>query len=84
MNTGVGEESRTTLEEPLEKPIVLPRHMLSSLKRELNLTDEQVTGYVIALVEKSLSDHIADANAKIFSASETEEIENDLKGLGYI
>ena len=36
------------------------------------------------LIERTLSDHFAETNGKIFSASETEEIESDLKGLGYI
>lgn len=83
MDKGVGKEI-TILQEPTEKPIYVPNSILSSLQRELNLSETQVTSFVISLIERTLSDKIEEASGKIFSASETEEIENDLKGLGYI
>jgi hypothetical protein len=84
MELGVGNDIRSILEEPSEKPIYLPRPVLSTLKKEFNITDTQVTSFVISLIERTLSDHFAEVNGKIFSQSETEEIESDLKGLGYI
>ena len=85
MDSGVGNDYRSILEEPTsEKPIYLPRPVVLSLQQEFNIADTQVTSFVISLIEKSLSEHFAETNGKIFSASETEEIESDLKGLGYI
>jgi hypothetical protein len=85
MDSGVGNDYRSILEEPsTEKPIYLPRPVLVTLKKEFNITDTQITSFVISLIERTLSDHYAEVNGKIFSQSETEEIESDLKGLGYI
>ncbi len=84
MEVGVGSYIGNILEEPSGKSIYLPKQILSSLMKELNITDAQIPSFIISLVERALSDHIAEVNGKIFSASETEEIESDLKGLGYI
>jgi hypothetical protein len=36
------------------------------------------------LIEKAVADRISETNSKIFSDSEVKEMEDDLKGLGYI
>jgi hypothetical protein len=85
MDSGVGNDFRSILEEPIsEKPVYLPGSVLLTLKKEFNINDAQITSFVISLIERTLSDHYAEVNGKIFSQNETEEIESDLKGLGYI
>jgi len=83
MDSGVGKEYKAILQEPSVEPVYLPKQILSSLQRDLNITETQITSFLISLIEKTVSNHLAE-QGKVFSASETEEIENDLKGLGYI
>jgi hypothetical protein len=57
---------------------------VNSMKKEFGLTDSEVSKFVTFLIEKKIADHISEVNSKVFSESETKEIEDDLKGLGYI
>ena len=58
--------------------------VLDSLKRTFSIKDEQVEPFLATLIEKAIQDYIADENAKVLSQSETKELEEDLRGLGYI
>jgi len=84
MDTGVGVDIRAILQEPLEKPVYLPKKVLSSLQKELNVSEAEITSFIISLIERTIASRIEETSGMIFSESETEEIENDLKGLGYI
>ena len=62
----------------------LPVKTLSSLKKEFNISDSEIDSFVTSIINKAIEEHIGEANSKIFSESETKEMEDDLKGLGYI
>ena len=64
--------------------IGLPVGLLNSLRREFALEDSEVESFVASLVEKSIMEHASAVNSKVFTESESKEIEDDLRGLGYI
>lgn len=64
--------------------ISVPSMILNSLKREFSLTDAEIGSFVISLIEKSVMEHAAASESKVFSETETKELEDDLRGLGYI
>ncbi|MDQ3839200.1 MAG: hypothetical protein M3297_08030 [Thermoproteota archaeon] len=70
--------------EKKEIPVNIPSHTVNSMKKEFGLADSDVSIFVTSLIEKKIADHISEVNSKVFSESETKEIEDDLKGLGYI
>ena len=62
----------------------LPTKMLSSLKKEFNISDSELESLITTIINKTIEEHMGETNSKVFSQAETEEIEDDLKGLGYI
>jgi exoribonuclease R len=58
--------------------------IISSLKKEFNISDLEIEGFITTIINKTIEEHMGEANSKVFSQAETEEIEDDLKGLGYI
>jgi hypothetical protein len=68
-----------------EAQITVPAKIIYSLKKEFNIEDDdEANDFIITLIEKSIADHTAESNSGAFSETETKEIEDDLKGLGYI
>jgi hypothetical protein len=57
---------------------------IKSLMHEFDIQQEDMSNFVTMLIERAVADHAAQSNSKIFTESETKEIEDDLKGLGYI
>lgn len=64
--------------------VSIPLLMVNSLKREFSLADADVESFVISVIEKAIMEHASTVNSAIFSEAETKEIEDDLRGLGYI
>jgi hypothetical protein len=65
--------------------IHIPEATISSLKKEFNIQEgADLSSFITSLLERSIAEHVGEANSKVFSESETKEIEDDLKGLGYI
>jgi hypothetical protein len=62
----------------------VPHGTIQSLCREFNIQHNEVDNFVMLLIEKAVADRISETNSKIFSDSEVKEMEDDLKGLGYI
>ncbi len=54
------------------------------LKKEFSLTDDQVQSFLTALIDKTIQEHIAEENSKVLSKNESKELEDDLRGLGYL
>ncbi len=54
------------------------------LKKELDIEEKEIHRFVISTLEKVIAERIGQSNAQIFSEAETKEIEENLKGLGYI
>jgi hypothetical protein len=64
--------------------IHIPESTIFSLKKEFNIEDTDLSNFITSLLERSIAEHVGEVNSKVFSESETKEIEDDLKGLGYI
>jgi hypothetical protein len=64
--------------------VYIPAQVISSLKREFDVLHADVNHFVTCLIERRINEHIAESNSKVFSECETKEIEDDLKGLGYM
>jgi hypothetical protein len=67
-----------------ETSVNIPTNTINSMKKEFELPDSDVSLFITSLIEKKIADHITETNSTVFSESETKEIEDDLKGLGYI
>lgn len=57
---------------------------ISLLKKEFNIPETEIEQFIDSILNKIIEEHIGETNSKIFSEDETKEIEDDLKGLGYI
>jgi hypothetical protein len=64
--------------------IYLPAKMIALLREEFNLKESEVENFVNSLISKTVQEHIGQKNSAVFSKDETKELEDDLKGLGYI
>jgi hypothetical protein len=58
--------------------------VLDSMKRTFSIGDEQLEPFLATLIEKAIQEYISEENVKVLSQIETKELEEDLKGLGYI
>jgi len=64
--------------------VVIPAVVLSSLKREFSLAESEVESFVVSIIERCVMEHATTSNSAVFTESETKELEEDLRGLGYI
>ncbi len=64
--------------------VILHVSSVDGLKKEFSLTDDQVQGFLTALIDKTIQEHIAEENSKVLSKNESKELEDDLRGLGYL
>lgn len=74
----------TTVETYQDSQITLPTKTLESLKKEFNITDVEVKGFLAALVDKAIQERTGTDDSQVFTQAECLEMEEDLKGLGYI
>ena len=82
----IGEYKNNTGNEMRGKeiPVHIPLTTLNSLKKEFNISEAEIGAFVTCLIDRAVTEHIAEANSNVFSDSEVKELEDDLKGLGYI
>lgn len=71
-------------QQPKQIPVHIPVTTLNSIKKEFNISEAEVGPFITCLIDKAVTEHIAEANSNVFSDSEVKELEDDLKGLGYI
>jgi len=64
--------------------VILHVSSVDGLKKEFSLTDDQVQSFLTALIDKTIQEHIAEENSKVLSTNESKELEDDLRGLGYL
>jgi hypothetical protein len=64
--------------------LYVPARVIHSLTQEFGIQQGDIDNFVTLLLERSVTEHIAESNSKLFTESQTKEIEEDLKGLGYI
>ncbi len=63
--------------------IHLPAFTLDSLKREFDISDTEVESLVVTIIEKAIAERLQ-KNGNGLTETEVKELEDDLKGLGYI
>ena len=64
--------------------IHVPVYALDSLKREFGISDTELESLVATIIEKAIAERISQNNRNGLTESEVKELEDDLKGLGYI
>ncbi|MBI3638685.1 MAG: hypothetical protein HY223_00020 [Thaumarchaeota archaeon] len=67
-----------------QKTINLPLTTIDMLTKEFGLTEPEIDSFVAAVIEKIIMEHAGKNNPEVFSTEEIREIEDNLKGLGYI
>ena len=77
-NNGGNEQQRK------EVPVNIPVTTLNSLRKEFNISEAETIAFITYLIDRAVIEHIAEANSKVYSDSEVKELEDNLKGLGYI
>jgi hypothetical protein len=75
---------RKLQEENGDVSIKIPAKTIDALRKEFGISEEDLRNFIISLIEKRILENIDETNSKVFSQSQTKEIEDDLKGLGYI
>ena len=75
---------RKLQEENGDVSIKIPTKTIDALRKEFGISEEDLSDFIISLIEKRILENIDETNSKVFSQSQTKEIEDDLKGLGYI
>jgi DNA-binding transcriptional regulator GbsR (MarR family) len=75
---------RKLQEENGDVSIKIPTKTIDALRKEFGISEEDLSNFIISLIEKRILENIDETNSKVFSQSQTKEIEDDLKGLGYI
>jgi predicted HTH transcriptional regulator len=77
-------DNDSSKEQGKQIAVHLPITTLNSLKKEFNISEADISSFITCLIDRAVAEHIAEANSKVFSDSEVKELEDDLKGLGYI
>jgi hypothetical protein len=78
------EVSKTMTENVDEIIIKIPSNLVSSLKKEFNLAEDEVHKFILSALEKIILEKNSAQNSGVFTEAETKEIEEELKGLGYL
>jgi hypothetical protein len=66
------------------QPVYLPASTIFALQKEFGLMPDQTTKSIQQIIQKAIEERIAENNSDVFTEAETKELEEDLKGLGYI
>jgi hypothetical protein len=64
--------------------IHIPIKTFNALRKEFDIFEEDVEGFVTSLIERIIMEHAGEANSKVLTGKEEKELEDDLKGLGYL
>jgi hypothetical protein len=64
--------------------ITMPVKTLESLKSEFGISDIEVKSFLAALIDKAIKERSEMDDSQVFTEAECLEMEEDLKGLGYI
>jgi hypothetical protein len=67
-----------------EIAVHVPIGTINSLKKEFNIPEAEMSTFITCLIDRAVTEHIAESSSNVFSDSEVKELEDDLKGLGYI
>ena len=76
--------SAATTDFGMKTAIYLPVQTLDLVKKEFDLGEANIESFLVSVLEKAVQDHNIQQDSDVFTEPETKELENDLKGLGYI
>ena len=76
--------SAATTDFGMKTAIYLPVQTLDMVKKEFDLGEANIESFLVSVLEKAVQDHNIQQDSDVFTEAETKELENDLKGLGYI
>jgi hypothetical protein len=85
MNVDWVPETNLLVEKKEElQPVYLPTSIVLSLQKEFGVTNDEIARSIQMIIQKAIEERIAEKNSNVFTEAETRELEEDLKGLGYI
>lgn len=64
--------------------ISIPVKTIEDLKSEFDINDMEIKSFIAALIDKAIKERIGTNDLQVFTQAECLEMEEDLKGLGYI
>ena len=67
-----------------QKTVNLPLRTVNLLTKEFNIGEHELDSFIAAVIERLVEEHSTKNNAEVFTGAEIKEIEDNLKGLGYI
>lgn len=67
-----------------ETQVSLPIETIDSLKTQFDISDTEVKSFLAALIDKAIKERSGTDDSQVFTEAECLEMEEDLKGLGYI
>ena len=70
-------------EKELE-PVYLSASTVTSLRKEFGIAADETAKSIERIIQKAIGERIAENNSNVFTEAETKELEEELKGLGYI
>ena len=70
-------------EKELE-PVYLSASTVTSLRKEFGIAADETAKSIERIIQKAIGERIAENNSNVFTEAETRELEEELKGLGYI
>ena len=77
--------SAATNDFGMKTAIYLPVQTIALVKKEFDLGETNIESFLVSVLEKAVQDHnMNQGSEEVFTEAETKELENDLKGLGYI
>ena len=69
----------------MKTPLYLPAETIDLVKKEFHLGEANLESFLVSVLEKAIQEHnLQNGSSDVFTEAETKELENDLKGLGYI
>jgi phenylalanyl-tRNA synthetase beta subunit len=68
-----------------KKLVYIPAKTWNSVKKEFDLSEEDMAAFIVTALDKVATEHAQDTNsARVTPEDEENEIEDNLKGLGYL
>ena len=67
-----------------KKAVYIPARTWNMLRREFNLSDTDMEAFIVTALDKIAVEHNQETNSAILAQDESDEIEDNLKGLGYL
>jgi phenylalanyl-tRNA synthetase beta subunit len=66
------------------KAVHIPATIWNSLRTEFDLSEGDMEAFIVNSLDKIAMEHNHEINSKTLTQDETNEIEDNLKGLGYL